>query len=151
MMQSSSLTANRRTTGKLFTARMYFINHFCSAALKSKHLRADGAKSLCMTAIERPPKGLLKQEVRSVRIEQAEGARIQITSVSTLLFAFLTLSQVQNNQIPCSPRPEQTKADGRWIRADKIGQSFRAADRQKNCQVHHVKAQRREFGPSGVS
>lgn len=83
MMQSSSLTANRRTTGKLFTARMYFINHFCSAALKRKHLRTDGAKSLCMTAIERPPKGLSKQEVRSVRIEQAEGARTQITSVST--------------------------------------------------------------------
>lgn len=151
MIQSSSLTANRRATGKLFTARMYFINHFCWAALKRKHLRVDRAKSLCMTAIERPPKGLLKQEVRSVRIEQVEGARILITSVATLLLPFLTLSQVQNNQIPCSPCPEQTKADGHWIRADKIGQSLRAADRQKNCQVHHVKAQRREFGPSGLS
>lgn len=103
------------------------------------------------TAIERPPKGLLKQELRIARIEQADGARIRITSVATLLFAVLTISQVQNNQIPCSPRPERAKADGRRIRADKIGQSFRAADRQKNCQVHHVKAQRREFGPSGVS
>lgn len=36
-----------------------------------------------------------------------------------LLFAFSTLSQVQNNQIPCSPRPGQTKADGRRNRADK--------------------------------
>lgn len=121
MRQSSSLTANRRTTGKLFTARTHFINHFCSAALKRKHLRADRAKSICMTVIERPPKGLLKQKVRSVRIEQAEGAKIQIASVSTLLLAFLTLSQVQNNRIPCScqNRRRLTGVESERIKLDK--------------------------------
>lgn len=148
MMQSSSLTASRRATGKLFTARTHFINHSCSAALKRKHLRADGAKAICRTAIERP-RGLLEQKVRSVRGGR-QNPNPPLSQPSSLLF-FLTLSQVQNNQIPCSPRPEQTGADGRWIGAGKIGQSFRAAARQKNCQVHHVKAQRREFGPSGVS
>lgn len=62
MTRSSSLTPERHATGKVFTARIYFINHFCSAALKRKHLHADGAKSLCMSATERPSRRVFKTE-----------------------------------------------------------------------------------------